>query len=76
MCHLLLSSDWPNNNMIGGVLVVLLVSVLTTRYIPLLLTDKNMIPIQLYNVIIYMKHYTYDIYVYITLQKNSMVMII
>ena len=42
--HLPLSSNWPSDNMIVGMLVVLLASVLTTHYIPLLLTDKNMLP--------------------------------
>ena len=43
-CHLPLSGNWPSDNMIEGVLVVLLVSVLTTGYMPLLLTDKSMLP--------------------------------
>ena len=65
--------------MIVGVLVLLLVSVLTTHYIPLLLTDKNMLP---YVIILcsYLHETLYlcyiYIYVHITLQKNYMVMVI
>ena len=62
--HLPLSGNRPKDNVTGGVLVILLASVLTTQYIPLLLTDKTCYPIQLYYAIIYMKHYTYDILLY------------
>ena len=61
--------------MIGGGLVVLLVSVLTTCYIPSLLTNKNMLPytIRLCN---YLHEELYLWYIYITLQENYMIMII
>ena len=42
--HLLLGSNRPINVSTGGVLVISLVSVHATRYILLLLTNKNMLP--------------------------------